>query len=145
MLSLSLWRGSRSGSSERTTSTNTNADSNTTEASWIPSGKSSLSGCESALVACSALPETKRLVVKQAIKSLFEKRHFDICIVREVAEIVGARSGGDAFQILRALHCVDYASMEPELRARIPELVNECLRQQDNVIEATDVALKGIV
>jgi Flp pilus assembly CpaF family ATPase len=83
--------------------------------------------------------------VKQAIKRLFGKGHFDICIVREVSEIVGARRGGDAYKMLRALHCVDYASMEPELRARLPELVNECLRQQDNVIEATEVALKGIV
>jgi len=47
--------------------------------------------------------------------------------------------------MLHALHCVDYAKMSPELRERIPHLVNECLRQQDDVIAATDVALKGVI
>lgn len=47
--------------------------------------------------------------------------------------------------MLKALHCVDYAKMDPQLREKIPHLVNECLRQQDNVLEATDVALQGVV
>lgn len=84
-------------------------------------------------------------MVKQAIQNLFEKGHFNICQLDKVIDIVGARQSGDAYHMLYALHCVDYGKMDPELRARIPHLVNECLRQQDNVIDATDVALKGIV
>lgn len=47
--------------------------------------------------------------------------------------------------MLHTLHCVDYDKMPPELREKIPHLVNECLRQQDNVIDATEVALKGVI
>ena len=145
MFSLSLWQGFRSDSSERTTSTNKNSNLHTTEESWTQSGKSSLSGCDSTLIACSALPETKQLVVKQAVKKLFSSNHFSICDLRNVMEITGSRKNGDAYKLLQSLHCVDYAEMEPALRARIPELVNECLRQQDNVVDATDIALKGVV
>ena len=83
-------------------------------------------------------------MVRQAIQNLFEKGHFSICTLDEVIQLVGARQGGDAYRLLRALHCVDFGKMDPELRARIPHLVNECLRQQDNIIDATDIALKGI-
>ncbi len=144
MFSLSLWRGSRSGSSERTTSTSGSANQNTSEASWTPYGKSSASPCKSTLLACSALPETKRLVVQTAVSHLFKQTHFSICDLRNVMEIVGARKGSEAYKLLQNLHCVDYDKMPPELRERIPHLVNECLRQQDDVIEATSVALEGV-
>jgi hypothetical protein len=82
--------------------------------------------------------------VKQAVQHLFEKNYFSICTLDKVIELVGARQGGEAYRMLHALHCVDFGKMDPELRARIPHLVNECLRQQDNIIDATDIALKGI-
>lgn len=145
MFSLSLWRGLRSDSSERTTSTNTNSNSNTTEGSWTPSGKSNSTVCENILPFCSALPETKQLVVKQAVKKLFEDRHFSICTLDRAIDLIGARQGGEAYKMLHTLHCVDYDKMPPELREKIPHLVNECLRQQNNVIEATNVALKGVL
>lgn len=60
-------------------------------------------------------------------------------------ELIGARKGGQAYQMLHALHCVHYDKMPPELRARIPELVNECLRRKDDVDHATEAALQGVV
>lgn len=46
--------------------------------------------------------------------------------------------------MLHALHCVHYEKMPPQLREKIPHLVNECLRQGDNIIDATDIALNGV-
>lgn len=82
--------------------------------------------------------------MKHAIQNLFERNYFNICALDSALDLVGARQGGDAYRMLHALHCVDYSKMDPELRARIPHLVNECLRQQSNVIEATEVALNGV-
>lgn len=145
MFSLSLWRGSRSDSSEHTTSTSTNSNSHTTEESWTPSGRSKSTACDNTLLACSALPETKRLVVHAAVTNLFERDWFSISDLKEIMELIGARRGGEAYQMLHALHCVHYSKMPPELRARIPELVNECLRQKDDVNHATEAALQGVV
>lgn len=75
---------------------------------------------------------------------MFEDSYFSICGFDKIVAIVGARRNTDAYKLLSTLHCVDYAKMPPELRAKIPELVNECLRQQADVIEATDVALQGV-
>lgn len=144
MFSLSLWRGSRSGSSERTTSTSGSANQSTSEASWTRSGKSSDTVCVNTLPVCSALPETKRLVVQTTVESIFKKDWFDICKLDSVLKIIGARPTGAAYNMLHALHCVHYDKMPPELRERIPHLVNECLRQQDDVIEATSVALAEV-
>lgn len=92
----------------------------------------------------SALTETKRLVVTTAISALLEKRHFSICQLDTCIELVGARKGGDAYKLLNALHCVDYSKMAPDLRDSIPLLVNECLRNKENIIEATVVAMNGV-
>lgn len=145
MFSLSLWRGSRSDSSERTTSTSTNSSSHTTEGSWTPSGQFKSTECVNTSLVCSALPETKRLVVQTAVTKLFENKWFDICTLDKLLRVIGAREGGQAYDMLHSLHCIHYDKMPPELRARIPELVNECLRQQDNVSDATETALRGVV
>lgn len=142
---LSLWRVLRSDSSEHITSTNGNEQTSMKEENSTQFGQFNVRSCESNLPIVSSLPETKQLVVKQAIQNLFEKNYFSICQLDNALNVIGARQGGDAYKMLHALHCVDYSKMSPELRERIPYLVNECLRQQDNVIEATDVALKGIV
>ena len=50
----------------------------------------------------------------------------------------------EAYDMLRTLHCVHYDKMDARLRQKIPNLINEVLKNQDDVIEATDVALKGV-
>lgn len=83
-------------------------------------------------------------MVQTAVASLFEKNWFDICTLDKLLKIIGARESGEAYKMLHALHCVHYDKMPPELRSRIPELVNECLRQTDNISDATEVALQGV-
>lgn len=90
------------------------------------------------------MPETKRLVVQTAVAKLFDNKWFDICTLDKTLSLVGARQGGAAYDMLHALHCIHYDKMPPDLRARIPQLVNECLLQNDNVNDATEVALKGV-
>lgn len=90
------------------------------------------------------MPETKRLVVQTAVTQLFERKWFSISELNEIMELIGARTGGEAHQMLHALHCVHYDKMPPDLRARVPHLVNECLRQKDNVQDAAMTALHNV-
>ena len=92
----------------------------------------------------SALTGLKRQVVTTAITNLLEKRYFSICELNTCIELVGARKGGDAYKLLHALHCVDYEKMGQDLRDSIPLLINECLRNKENIIEATVVAMNGV-
>jgi hypothetical protein len=84
------------------------------------------------------------MVVATATKELFESKHFSICAVRKIAEIVGASRKGPAWDLLDALHCIDYASMPIELRESIPLLVNEILISKKTIINQTCVALEGV-
>lgn len=84
------------------------------------------------------------MVVEIAAKKMLESRHFSICDLDKICEIVGARQSGDAYTLLRALHCIDYNAMDQELRNRIPLLVNEVLRQQSEVKALSSVMLDGV-
>lgn len=145
MFSLSLWRGSRLDSSAHTTSTNTTSNSHTTEALWTPSGQFKSTECVNTSIVCSELPETKQLIVQAAVTDLFEKDWFDICVLDKLLKIIDGRKSGKAYDMLRLMHCVHYDRMAPELRDRIPHLVNECLRQKANTDDAAVVALQGVI
>ncbi len=141
---LSFFRGFHSDSSEHTTSAKAKQNSRTQEDTWTPFGRYSEAECKSLLITCSALPDTKRMVVQTAVTNLFEQQYFNICSIDKILKILEARQGGRAYELLHALHCIHYDKMPQELRNRIPYLVNECLSQTENVIDVTQVALKGI-
>lgn len=149
MLSLSLlpW-ARRSGSSSETGQARSGSGSNTTEAEPldIPTSGPTLSASGSSnLPAVASLPETRRLVVQTALDHLFKSNHFSICQLDAVLKVMDQPQGTPAYQMLRALHCVDYAAMPSELLQRIPQLVNECLRPPEPEPHiATAVALQGV-
>ena len=78
------------------------------------------------------MPETKRLVAKTAIDQLFSQKHFSICKLNDVLDLLGASRNTDAHTALKALHCVDYADMPADLRSRLPFLVKEALANPQN-------------
>ena len=83
--------------------------------------------------------------MQTAVRDLFDKDWFDICVLDKLLKVIDARKAGPAYDMLRLMHCVHYDKMPPDLRDRIPHLVNECLRQKENVVEASDIALQGVV
>lgn len=91
-----------------------------------------------------SLPETRQLVVTAALNDLFTKQWFDMCNLNKVREIVNAPRNSEAYKLLDALHCVAYDKMPPDLRNRIPQLVNEVLRPPIVVDPAVGVALEGV-
>lgn len=141
---LSSWRERQSGSLRVIGSEQNNQNSNTSEDAWTPSGKSGATLSSMNLASVASLPDTRRMVVETTLTKLLNDRHFSICALDKVLEIVGGRQSGEAYKLLGALHCVDYTAMPPELRERIPALVNECLRQQTKTVEIVDSMLNGV-
>jgi hypothetical protein len=80
------------------------------------------------------IDDTKRLVIGTALRKLFSDKHFSICAVDRICEVLGCSRGGDAYRQLHALHCVDYADMPRELAERIPALVAQAIGNV-NVLE----------
>ena len=56
---------------------------------------------------------------------MLEAKHFSICTIRDVCKIIGSEPRGKAFDMLEALHCVNYEKMPPAVRAALPELMRE--------------------
>lgn len=137
-----LGSSSGTGSTSRSEPWITNEENSTESTSCGP--MLSASGQQNLSLSIASLPETRRLVVTQALDQLFTNRFFDICELDSVLKIVGKRKGVEAYNLLRALHCVHYDKMNPALRDRIPQLVNECLNPQAVQCVATDVALQGV-
>lgn len=53
--------------------------------------------------------------------------HFSICDVDKAAQLLGAKPQGEAYEVLRKLHCVNWRDMPPELLASVPELITAAL------------------
>lgn len=139
---------SRLGPSSATTSAGSTESSNTTEASWQGSTLSGptllLSGPETCFPSIASLPQTRQLVVRQGLKTLFEGSFFDICKVREICEVLHVDRDTEAYRLLQTLHCVKYTKMLPELRNALPQLVKEALNPPPVRCEAAEEALKGM-
>ncbi len=83
------------------------------------------------------------MVVRQALDSLFTNDFFSICTVDKILVLVDRSRRTPAYELLSALHCVHYRDMNPELRDKIPHLVNEAMRPPPRCI-ATDTAMADV-
>lgn len=72
--------------------------------------------------------ELKKLAALTALNNMLQQGHFSICAVDDVAKLLGLQKPRcDAYNTLRALHCIDYAKMPKELRYAIPDLIQQVL------------------
>jgi hypothetical protein len=74
------------------------------------------------------LTEWQKLIAAQALKALFQNKHFDITALDSIAKTIGTNGGGRLRDELRTLHCMDYADMHPEIRDQLPAKVCEYLQ-----------------
>lgn len=75
------------------------------------------------------LQELKNQAALTALNKMLRGRHFDICTVRDVGEMLGVNPRCEEYKILQTLHCIDYSEMPSDLRDSIPMLVMKCLGQ----------------
>lgn len=71
--------------------------------------------------------DLKQLAAMTALNNMMLKHYFDICAVDSAAKLLNVNRGGDAYDILHALHCVHWEKIPVELRDSIPDLIHKCL------------------
>lgn len=72
--------------------------------------------------------ELKQLSALTSLNNMMRGGHFSICAIDSVGKLLGIEPRGtDAYNVLHALHCVDWGAMPPQLRDAVPGLINECL------------------
>ncbi len=59
------------------------------------------------------------LAVAEGLRHLFQKKHFDICQLRNCLEAAQVIPDGETMRLLAPLHCRDYADMPAALRDEI--------------------------
>lgn len=73
------------------------------------------------------MSDLKKLSAVTAVNDMLRKGYANICTIDTIARMLGADPKGDAYNILRTLHCVEFSTMPPELRDAVPELIRQCL------------------
>ena len=94
--------------------------------------------------------DLKELAAVTALNDMMGKGWFSICTIDNVGQMLGRNPRGEAYDILRSLHCIHFDKMPPALRDEIPRLIEQCLNcapthrfatvQQHRVIDITPPA-----
>lgn len=84
----------------------------------------------------------EQAVITQAIDKLFNgTKHFDICQLDAIARLLGTNPDAHPqYKYLRALHCVNYGDMLPEVRDGLAMRVLDVLRPGAGVNAASFAA-----
>ncbi len=71
--------------------------------------------------------DLRQMSAMTALNSMMSGRFFDICTIDSVGKMMGVRPEGEAYNILRPLHCIHWEKMPDELRDAVPDLIRQCL------------------
>lgn len=71
--------------------------------------------------------QLKQLSALAALNKMMLGTHFSICTLDDVIKVLGTRPDGQAYDILRPLHCVHWTDMPAELRDAVPRLIERCI------------------
>lgn len=89
------------------------------------------------------MSDLKQQIAMTALNNMLSKGHFDICTIRNVAELLNVHPKAEEYIMLQSLHCIDYAKMPTEVRQAIPELIRRCL-SIDTIYEFYDINKKTV-
>jgi hypothetical protein len=67
----------------------------------------------------------EKLAIEAALRKMFAGSYFDICTVDCALRLLGVPQGSATYTLLRTLHCVHFAQMDPELARALPGLISE--------------------
>lgn len=98
------------------------------------------------------MDDLKQLAAMTALNEMLARGSFSICTIDTVAKMLGIDPHGEAYDLLRPLHCIDYSKMPRPLRDAIPDLIRQCLgvetiyrfeTLQGQVIDVTPTQKRG--
>lgn len=86
------------------------------------------------------ISEFQRRAAAAATTKMLTGKHFSICDLDAIAVTIGRKSAlaGQDYAALRAVHCMDWADMGPDLARMVREKCLELLGLPPQVIEAED-------
>ncbi len=70
------------------------------------------------------------MAAKAAVKKMMRDGYVSICTIDKILEMSGGIPDSKDYNILRALHCVHFSDMEPELRRGLPVLISRVLESK---------------
>lgn len=73
------------------------------------------------------MADLKQQAALTALNEMLRGKHFNICTIDRVADLLDVHVDPDAYRTLRPLHCIDYAAMPRELYASLPGLIQQAL------------------
>lgn len=73
--------------------------------------------------------EVKVLAATTALNAMFAGKHFNICVIDRAAKVLGVKVHQESYDVLHALHCIDWHEMPADLREAVPGLVEKALVQ----------------
>lgn len=69
----------------------------------------------------------EQLACETALRDMIAKGHFSICTIDKILKISGSVPDKRSYEILSALHCVNYSDMPAGLVQELPELIRSAL------------------
>lgn len=81
-------------------------------------------------------PNIQKEVAIAAVNDMMRKSYFSICAIDRVAQVLEINvEHSPSYKALRALHCIDFGNMSPELRKSIPGMIKEVFDDATDVFQ----------
>ncbi len=71
------------------------------------------------------------LVCVTSLKNMLSKGYLSICTIENILDITHGIPNGEDMRLLRALHCVSFSDMPPELLRGLPLIIKRVLGSED--------------
>ncbi len=73
------------------------------------------------------MTDIEKLAARAALKKMARDGYFSICTIDTILKMTGGVPDGRDYTVLRALHCINFRDMEPELLRGLPLLIQRVL------------------
>lgn len=79
-----------------------------------------------------SMTKIQELACGAALNKMLRSDMFSICIIDDIAKVMGVNVHNKAYATLRVLHCMRYNEIPIPVKMAIPDLIRECLYLDDN-------------
>lgn len=80
--------------------------------------------------------ETKYETVRTALKHMYDDGYLSICTIDKLVKLLDVAPPAETYQMLSALHCVHFAEMSKELRAKVMQAIMDLFHIDNVMVEA---------
>lgn len=91
------------------------------------------------------MSQLQLMAAEAALQKMLSEKHFNICTMDRIIDMLGIKPDKEAYSILSTLHCIDYNAMRRELIEALPDLIHRVLQSPSfeasriNIVESGNV------